>query len=189
VECKVIKAPPEASLSGRAAAKGRQAAKRAAKRGGGNGSGASMGVPPSLAAAAAAAGGAPPRAFVSPGGHKVLVGRNNRQNDVLSTKLARAQDLWLHVRGLPGSHTLLRVEPGQPEPEPDDLQFAADLAAYYSKARDAGKADVIVARAGALRKFKGARPGQVLVAEEEGNVVGRPEQGAAVATAGAAVDG
>ncbi|KAF8058048.1 rqcH [Scenedesmus sp. PABB004] len=182
VEARVIRPPPEAALSAKAAAKGRKAArKQAGARAGGGAAGGA------LAAAAAAAGGAGLRAFVSPGGFTVLVGRNNKQNDVLSHQVAKPGDLWMHVRGLPGSHTVIRREPGQGEPGRDDLQFAADLAAWFSKARVAGKADVIVARAEALKKFKGAKPGQVLVTREEGNVVARPaESAAARGVAGAA---
>lgn len=93
-------------------------------------------------------------------------------------------DLWMHVRGLPGSHTVIKVPAGQ-QPGQQDLQFAADLAAFYSKAREAGKVDVIVARAEHLKKFKGAKPGQVLVSKEEANLVARPADSAAAA-AGAA---
>eukprot|EP00775_Hariotina_reticulata_P013451 gene13451-13577_t len=172
VEAKVIKPPPEAALSAKAASKGRKAQKRQQKS-------AASGLSNSSAAAAASAGGgAGLRQYDSPGGFLVLVGRNNKQNDVLSHQIAKPGDVWLHVRGLPGSHTVIKVPPGQ-DPSQDDLQFAADLAAYFSKAREAGKVDVIVARAENLKKFKGAKPGQVLVTKEEGNVVGRPGSRAA----------
>lgn len=174
VESKVIKPPPEAALSAKAAAKGRKAQKRTLKSN-------KSDLSPALAAAAAAAGGAGLRRFSSPGGFVVLVGRNNKQNDVLSHQIAKPGDIWMHVRGLPGSHTVIRLESGQHEPSEDDLQFAADLAAWFSKARDAGKVDVIVARAEHLKKFKGAKPGQVLVSKEEGNIVARPGQSAAAA--------
>lgn len=173
IESKVIKPPPEAVLSAKAAAKGRKAQKKQQKSGKAN-------LPPALAAAAVAAGGAGPRQYISPGGLVVLVGRNNKQNDVLSHQIAKPGDIWMHVRGLPGSHTVIRLDHGQ-EPAQEDLQFAADLAAWFSKARDAGKADVIVARAEHLKKFKGAKPGQVLVTKEDGNVVAKPSQSAAAA--------
>jgi len=146
VESKVIKPPPEAALSAKAAAKGRQAQKRQQKAAAGR-----------AASAAAAGGGAGPRQFDSPSGLVVLVGRNNKQNDVLSHQVAKPGDIWMHVRGLPGSHTVIRLPPGR-EPSEADLQYAADLAAHFSKARDAGKVDVIVARAENLKKFKGAKP-------------------------------
>jgi hypothetical protein len=139
-EAGVVRPPPDAALAAKAAAKGRRAAKKAGKGGGGGAGG---------AAAAAAGGGQGFRRYVSPGGHVILVGRNNRQNDVLSHQVANPQDLWMHVRGLPGSHTLLRVEPGGGAPGDDDVACAAALAAWFSKARGSGKADVIVTRAGA----------------------------------------
>lgn len=176
IESKVIKPPPEAALLAKAASKGRKAAKRAQK------SAAAAGSPAAIAAAAAASGGAAPRQYQSPGRFTVLVGRNNKQNDVLSHQIAKPGDVWMHVRGLPGSHTVIKVSAGQ-EPEERDLQFAADLAAWFSKGRDAGKVDVIVARAENVKKFKGAKPGQVLVSKEEGNIVARPAESAAAQAA------
>jgi hypothetical protein len=173
VEAKIIKPPPEAALSAKAASKGRKAHKRQQKSASGL-------TAFSATAAAAAGGGAGLRQYDSPGGFLVLVGRNNKQNDVLSHQIAKPGDIWMHVRGLPGSHTVIKVSPGK-DPSQEDLQFAADLAAYFSKAREAGKVDVIMARAENLKKFKGAKPGQVLVTKEEGNAVGRPGRSAAAA--------
>jgi hypothetical protein len=176
IESKVIRAPPEAALLAKAAAKGRKSAKRAQK-------GAAGGSAAAAAAAAAAGGGAAaPRQYVSPGGFTVLVGRNNKQNDVLSHQIAKPGDVWMHVRGMPGSHTVIKVAAGQ-EPEQQDLQFAADLAAWFSKGREAGKVDVIVTRAEHLKKFKGAKPGQVLVSKEEANIVAKPASSVAAAAA------
>jgi hypothetical protein len=180
IESKVIKPPPEAALLAKAASKGRKAAKRNQK----SAAAAAAGSGAAAAAAAAASGGAAPRQYQSPGGFTVLVGRNNKQNDVLSHQIAKPGDVWMHVRGLPGSHTVIKVAAavGQ-EPGQEDLQFAANLAAWFSKGRDAGKVDVIVARAEALKKFKGAKPGQVLVSKEEGNIVARPAESVAAAAA------
>lgn len=60
--------------------------------------------------------------------------RNNQQNERITFSLARAHELWLHARGVAGAHVLLRLDPGQ-EAEDDDLAFAADVAAFFSKAR------------------------------------------------------
>jgi hypothetical protein len=183
VESKIIKPPPEAALSAKAAAKGRKAQKKQQKSAAAAGGNGNAGLNSSLAAAAAvAAGGAGLRQYESPGGFTVLVGRNNKQNDVLSHQVAKPRDIWMHVRGMPGSHTVIRVEAGR-DPGQEDLQFAADLAAWFSKAREAGKADVIVARAEHLKKFKGAKPGQVLVTKEENNIVARPDNSAAAQAA------
>jgi len=137
VESKIIRPPPEASLAAKGAAKGRKATKKAQGKGGGSASG-----------GGGVSGGQGFRRFESPGGHVILVGRNNKQNDVLSLKVANPKDLWMHVRGLPGSHVVLRIEPGQGEPGEGDVAAAAALAAWFSKARQSGKADVIVTRAG-----------------------------------------
>lgn len=184
IESKVIKPPPEAALLAKAAAKGRKAAKRSQKA-----AAAAAGGSAAAAAAAAVGGGAAPRQYSSPGGFVVLVGRNNKQNDVLSHQIAKPGDVWMHVRGMPGSHTVIRVPAGQ-QPEQRDLQYAADLAAWFSKGREAGKVDVIVARAEHLKKFKGAKPGQVLVTQEEANIVARPRESvAALAAAAGGVGG
>ncbi|GBF97380.1 hypothetical protein Rsub_11027 [Raphidocelis subcapitata] len=165
VEAKLMPPPPEAGLASKAAAKGR----RATKRGRG--------------AAAPGGGGAGFRRFEAPGGCVILVGRNNKQNDVLSHEVANPHDLWMHVRGLPGSHVLLRVEPGRGPPGEADVLCAAALAAWFSKARDSGKADVIVTRAEHVRKLKGGKPGQVLLAREDRVVVVRPHDSLAAAAA------
>ncbi|MDW8090949.1 MAG: NFACT family protein [Meiothermus sp.] len=68
----------------------------------------------------------------SPGGFEVWVGRNSKENDLL-TRMAHSEDLWFHVQGLPGSHVILRTQ-GRPADLPD-LLFAAQLAAYHSRAR------------------------------------------------------
>lgn len=82
------------------------------------------------------------------------------QNDELSHRVAKDGDVWLHVRGFPGAHTLLQVPSGK-EALGEDLQCAADLAAFFSKARAEGRAPVIVASPTDLKRPKGARPGQV----------------------------
>ncbi|KAI8474844.1 MAG: fibronectin-binding protein A N-terminus-domain-containing protein [Monoraphidium minutum] len=172
-------APEDLAALREAASKGRKAAKRQHKGGGGAAD----------AAAAAAGGGQGFRRFASPGGYRILVGRNNKQNDVLSTQVANPWDLWLHVRGMPGSHAVLRIDKGSGAPGDGDVRCAAELAAWFSKARDSGKADVIVTRAEHVRKFKGAKPGQVLLAKEERVLVVRPQDSLAAAAAAAAAAG
>jgi len=95
----------------------------------------------------------------SPGGFEVWVGRNSKENDLL-TRMAHSEDLWFHAQGLPGSHVILRTQ-GQAT-SLSDLLFAAQLAAYYSKAR--GEKNVAVdytAKKHVWRPRKAA-PGQVL---------------------------
>ena len=83
-----------------------------------------------------------PYNYRTPSGFELLIGRNNRQNDQLTFRLAGNYDLWFHTQEIPGSHVLLRLEPGT-VPEQADLEFAADLAAYYSRARQSDIVPVI----------------------------------------------
>ena len=67
---------------------------------------------------------------------QILVGHNNKQNDVLTHSVARPTDFWMHARGVAGAHVLLRVPNDRKEAVPDaDFQCAADLAAWFSKVR------------------------------------------------------
>ncbi|EFN54443.1 hypothetical protein CHLNCDRAFT_31860 [Chlorella variabilis] len=126
---------------------------------------------------AAAGGSRDFRRYDSPSGFAVLVGRNSRQNDELSCRLAQPGDVWMHARGVPGAHLVMRVPAGQAAGEAD-LRFAADLAAWFSKARTDGKVDVTMCDPKHLSKPSGAKPGQVMV-RKEAVVVGRPDQSVA----------
>ena len=104
-----------------------------------------------------------PHQLASPGGFDIRWGRNNRQNDEVSTKILKKGDLWFHAHNIPGAHVVLKAgEKNGPVPEAD-LLYAASLAAGYSKARNDSKVEVMMADAGQVRKPPGARPGQVLV--------------------------
>lgn len=81
-----------------------------------------------------------------------------------------------------GSHTVLRLPAGRQAGD-EDIQYAADLAAWFSKGRTMTKADVIVAKAANVKKVKGAKPGQVRVTKEELNAVAKPANAAAAANA------
>ncbi len=111
-----------------------------------------------------------PREFVIHG-YRVLVGRSSRQNDELVRQAAR-EDYWLHARDRPGSHVIIK-NPTQREVPSDVLHQAAQLAAYYSKGRDAKKVPVSYTRVKYLRK--GGRPGLVLVTQEEGTLMVVPK--------------
>ncbi len=97
-------------------------------------------------------------------GWVILVGRNARGNDHITTKIARDSDLWFHAEGLPGSHVLIR-NPRSVEIPQDVLERAASLAAFYSRGRNAGKVPVTYASARSVRKPKGAKPGLVVLSE------------------------
>ena len=72
------------------------------------------------------------RTYTLPGGWQVLVGRTDADNDFLSFRVARPEDWWFHIRGLPGSHVILQGPPGA-DPDRQTLQRAAAIAAYHSK--------------------------------------------------------
>ena len=99
------------------------------------------------------------------GGYLVLAGRTDADNDRLSIKLAEPDDWWFHARGLPGSHVVLKVGEG-PEPDREALKAAAAIAAYHSKAREAGVVPVSATRARYVTKPRGAKPGTVEIRRE-----------------------
>lgn len=101
-----------------------------------------------------------------PGGWTVMAGRTDADNDILSIKLARPNDYWFHVRGMPGSHVLLRSEDGG-EPDRATLEAAAAVAAWHSKARGGGIVAVSVTQAKHVGKPRGAKPGTVTIRKEK----------------------
>jgi len=103
--------------------------------------------------------------YVLPGGWKVLVGRTDADNDRLSLKVARPDDWWYHVRGMPGSHVVLRCPSGE-EPDRDTRRRAAAIAAYHSKAREGGVVPVSCTRARYVTKPRGAKAGTVQIRKE-----------------------
>jgi len=113
--------------------------------------------------------------YHTPSGFEVLIGRNNRQNDQLTFRLAGDYDLWFHAQEIPGSHLLLRLEPGA-VPEEADLQFAADLAAYYSRSRQSDRVPVVYTEPKHVYKPKGAKPG-LAIYKQERILWGQPQQG------------
>jgi predicted ribosome quality control (RQC) complex YloA/Tae2 family protein len=109
----------------------------------------------------------PFRRYELAGGYEVWVGRNARQNDHLTFQHARKYDLWMHARGTPGSHTVLRLPARTAEPPPALLERAAAIAAYHSKARGSSLVPVIVVPRKYVRKPRGAAPGAVVVEREQ----------------------
>jgi predicted ribosome quality control (RQC) complex YloA/Tae2 family protein len=98
-----------------------------------------------------------------PGGWTLLVGGSAADNDYLSTELAEPGDWWFHVDGVPGAHVLLRARLDH-EPARETLEQAAAVAAYHSKARNAGMVPVHCTRARYVTKSRGASAGTVEVA-------------------------
>ncbi|MHC5936609.1 Rqc2 family fibronectin-binding protein [Nostoc sp.] len=111
--------------------------------------------------------------YLTPGGFEVLIGRNNRQNDQLTFRVASDYDLWFHAQEIPGSHVLLRLEPGAVAEE-TDLQFVANLAAYYSRARQSDQVPVVYTQLKHVYKPKGAKPG-IAIYKQESILWGKPQ--------------
>ena len=103
-----------------------------------------------------------PHEVVSPSGFKVIWGRNNRQNDEISTKLLKNGDFWFHAHQIPGAHVVLKVAQGKSVTD-EDLLYAAAIAAGYSKGREDLKVEVMLAAAKSVHKPKGSRGGLVNV--------------------------
>jgi predicted ribosome quality control (RQC) complex YloA/Tae2 family protein len=113
------------------------------------------------------------RKYAAPSGKEVLVGRNSRGNEAVSLSIGKDQDVWFHVRGAPGAHVILRQQPGQ-EASDEDLQYAADLAAFHSKLRTGGKVDVSFTSPKFVRKPSGGRLGMVTI-DKEKVMLGMPD--------------
>ena len=114
-----------------------------------------------------------PYRYNSPSGYEVWVGRNNRQNDILTFRTAVEYDLWFHTQEIPGSHVLLRLDPGAVASEAD-LQFTANLTAYYSQARESEQVPVTYTKPKDVYKPKGAKPGMVIY-KNETVIWGKPQ--------------
>lgn len=109
----------------------------------------------------------PFRVFTVNGGFEVWVGKSSEQNDLLTTKYAKPNDLWFHARGAGGSHVVLKVRSGKGQPGKLTKQQAASIAAYYSKMKNATHVPVAYCERRFVRKPKGANPGSVVIQREK----------------------
>jgi predicted ribosome quality control (RQC) complex YloA/Tae2 family protein len=111
--------------------------------------------------------------YESRSGLAIYVGRNNRENDELTLRKAKADDLWLHTKDIPGSHVILVKPPGtaRARDEADgapagfdgnSVQEAAEIAAWYSKAKQSGSVPVDYCLVKYVKKPSGAKPGMVI---------------------------
>ena len=105
------------------------------------------------------------REFETSDGFKVLVGRNNRQNDLLTLKTASKNDLWFHTKDIPGSHTVIITE-GR-EVSDEGILEAAQIAAYFSKAKESSQVPVDYTLIKRVNKPQGAKPGKVIYTEQK----------------------
>jgi predicted ribosome quality control (RQC) complex YloA/Tae2 family protein len=104
-----------------------------------------------------------PCEYISADGFKILVGRNNKENDFLTFKIAKPDDLWFHAQNTPGSHVVLKKGERKKHPTNKAIEQAASLAAYYSQAKSSRKVTVIYTLAKYVKKSKNAPPGLVKV--------------------------
>lgn len=103
---------------------------------------------------------APPISFTSPDGYEILVGRNNKQNDILTLKTAEKTDIWLHTKDITGSHVIIRAR-GEEVPD-ETIYYAARIAAAYSSAKNSSQVPVDYVPAKLVKKPAGAKPGMVI---------------------------
>lgn len=102
----------------------------------------------------------PPMEYMSTDGYKILVGRNNRQNDTLTLKTAEKSDIWLHVQSITGSHVIIQTMGG--EVPMNTIEEAALIAAYNSSARTSSLVPVDYTQVRFVKKPAGAKPGMVI---------------------------
>ena len=105
-----------------------------------------------------------PLSYESPHGFEILVGRNARQNEAVTFRMAQPTDLWLHVRNAPGAHVVIRLRGGQIDEE--TVEMAAQLAAHYSRQRGELAAGVSVTEKRFVRRLPGGHTGQVTIRNE-----------------------
>lgn len=106
------------------------------------------------------------RAATDHHGNAIYVGRNGPENDRITFDIAGPNDTWLHARGIPGSHVIVRWGNPAGEEDPATIDTAASLAAYFSASRESGSVEVDVTRRRFVRKIKGAGPGMVTYRNE-----------------------
>lgn len=103
-----------------------------------------------------------PEKFIASDGTEISVGKNNKQNDFVTFKLAKKSDTWLHTKDIPGSHVVIHSD----DPSEVALLEAANLAAYFSKARDSASVPVDYTVIKQVKKPSGAKPGFVIYFEQ-----------------------
>ena len=101
-----------------------------------------------------------PMRFTSTDGYPIYVGRNNRQNEELTFRLARKDDIWCHASKVHGSHVIISC--GGTTPPDDTITQAAQLAAYYSETGDGQNVPVDVTPVKQVKKIPGGKPGMVI---------------------------
>ena len=112
-----------------------------------------------------------PRRYRTTAGWSVWCGRNNRENDILTHRLAAQNDVWFHAHGYSGSHVILRLEGRNEIPARRTLEEAAGVAAYWSKGRTAKKVSVVYTQVKYVTRPKGGAPGLAHLRREKTLIV------------------
>lgn len=99
-------------------------------------------------------------------GWQILAGKTDEDNDILSLRLARQEEHWFHINGMPGSHVILRAPNDTAKADKRLIEMAAAVAAWHSKARNGGKCTVSTTLAKHVSKPRGAKPGTVEITHE-----------------------
>ncbi|WP_307257064.1 Rqc2 family fibronectin-binding protein [Oikeobacillus pervagus] len=101
--------------------------------------------------------------YLSSDGTLIFVGKNNKQNDYLTNKFARRDEIWLHTKDIPGSHVVIRNE----DPTEQTILEAANLAAYFSKAKHSSSVPVDFTKVRHVKKPSGSKPGFVIYENQQ----------------------
>lgn len=104
-----------------------------------------------------------PSQFTSTDGTTIYIGRNNRQNEYVTHRIAHREDIWLHTKDIPGSHVIIKAN----DPSEQTLKEAAQLAAYFSKAQQSESVPVDYTKVKYVQKPTGAKPGFVIYRNEQ----------------------
>jgi len=116
----------------------------------------------------------PIRKYASTDGFEILCGKSGAGNDLIVKEYAKDEDIWFHAAKIPGSHVLIKTAGRSKELTKKTIEEAAAICAYHSKAREAGKVEVIYTEARNVKKPRGAKPGMVTVREYKSIMV-RPK--------------
>ena len=101
--------------------------------------------------------------YISSDGMEILAGKNNKQNDYLTNKVAGRDEIWLHTKDIPGSHVVIRSK----EPSEEPILAAANIPAYFSKARNSSSVPVDFTKVRHVKKPSGAKPGFVIYEQQQ----------------------
>ena len=104
-----------------------------------------------------------PEKFISSTGTTISVGKNNKQNDYLTFKVAKRNEIWLHTKDIPGSHVVIHSD----NPDETTIKEAAMLSAYFSKARESASVPVDYTEVRHVKKPNGSKPGFVIYFEQK----------------------